>query len=485
MIPTAPLALVLFASLSSGARLDELRATDEPSAQASAPQAPASGAPAHPNVLYLIFDDLNDWVGCLGGHPQANTPNIDRLAQRGVLFTNAHVPAPMCNPSRLAVLTGMAPHHSGLYEQDLKLREVFPDALTMPQRLRTHGYSAFGGGKVFHKPFPDPVSWDSFFPSKDLQVASDLVPTQGKLILGTLAGAPVEADGSQLGDGRVAAWAAEMLERPPQQPFFLACGIHRPHVPWFAPASSYAKFPLESVQLPAIEADKQEDAQPSRRVVSARPRTDPENARRAVQAYLACVSYADDLVGQVIAALDASPVAQNTIVVLWSDNGFHLGEKGCWSKYTLWEESTRVPLIVVAPGVKAGGRCARPVSLQDLYPTIFELCGLPLPEGIDGQSLVPLLKDPAAPWDRPALTTSGYGNHALRSERWRYIRYDDGREELYDHEADPNEWKNLAADPQWAQVKADLARWLPNDEVPSADDSKRARARSPAKRPGK
>ena len=434
---------------------------------------PASAAQTKPNVLFIVLDDLNDWVGCLGGHPQALTPNIDRLAERGVLFTNAQVPAPMCNPSRVAIFTGMAPHRSGLYDQKTRFRDFFPDAVTLPQRLRSHGYGALGGGKVFHLPFPDPVSWDAFYPSKELQVSPDTVPTRPRLILGRLDGAAVEADGASLGDGRVAGWAAETLKQLPQgKPFFLACGIHRPHVPWIAPASHYAKFPLESIQLPARLAGDLEDVPAAALELGTTPKSDDDEARRAVQAYLACVSYADELVGRVIDALDASPHARNTIVVLWSDNGFHLGEKQNWSKWTLWEESTRVPLIVVAPGGKSGGRSARPVSLQDLYSTILELCGLPLPDGIDGRSLVPLLKDPGAPWDRPALTTSGYGNHALRSERWRYIRYADGTEELYDHEADPNEWKNVAADPRFESVKADLARWLPEEEVPSVERPK-------------
>ncbi len=450
-------------------------------APARAQQASAS-AEQRPNVLFFVLDDLNDWVGCLGGHPQARTPNIDRLAARGVLFTNAHAPAPACNPSRVAIFTGVAPHRSGLYDQSPNFRDLWPDRLTLPQRLRAVGYHPQGAGKVFHKPYADPPSWDDFFPSLELQMAPDSVQRKLEGIVGNHAAAVVDAPNSSLGDGKVADWIAAALRRPPEQPFFIACGIHRPHDPWIAPAEHYAKFPLDSIQLPPTRSDDLDDVPAAARQMGYTPRASPEAAQRAVQAYLACVSFADEIVGQVLDALDASPHAANTIVVLWSDHGFHLGEKQNWSKLTLWEEATRVPLIVVAPGIAGGQRCARPVSLQDLHPTILELCGLPPVEGLDGQSLVPLLRDPSAPRDRPALTTWGFQNHALRSERWRYIRYADGSEELYDHETDPEEWTNLAGDERTTAVKAELARWLPQENAPEV---KKEKTKPTFGRPGK
>jgi arylsulfatase A-like enzyme len=433
---------------------------------ASAPGRQAEAA-ARPNVLFIVIDDLNDWVGCLGGNPQARTPNIDRLAERGVLFTNAHAPAPACNPCRSAVMTGIAPHRSGLYDQRPGFRSVLPGALTLPQRLHAAGYATLGSGKVFHHAFPDPQSWQSYFPSKESAIPADVAKRKLEPILGNLYGAEVDAPASELGDGIVADWIAATLARPPDQPFFLACGFYRPHTPWTAPAESFARFPLDEIELPAAPADDLDDVPAAGRELARAVESASGDARRAVRAYLACTSFVDDQVGRVIAALDASPRAQDTIVVLWSDNGFHLGEKQAWSKQTLWEESTRVPLIVVTPGRAGERRCARPVSLQDLTPTILELCGVERPESMDGRSLVPLLEDPLAAWDPPALSTSGFGNHALRSERWRYIRYADGSEELYDHSVDPGELRNLAADPDLATVKAELARWLPTEEAPS------------------
>lgn len=437
-------------------------------AQAEQERVPATpSASEHPNVLFFVLDDLNDWIGALGGHPQALTPNIDRLAARGVLFTNAQASAPVCNPSRTAVLTGIAPHRSGLYGQAPNFRDAWPETVTLPQRLRSFGYEALGAGKVFH--YADPSSWSAYFPSKEAPTAEDSVSLRQLetkwRVAGGYSAAAVEAPASSFGDGKVADWVCATLKRPPAQPFFVACGLERPHVPWVAPAASFAKFPLDEVRLPATKSGDLDDVPAAGRAMGDRPAVKPEQARLSVQAYLACISFVDDLVGQVLDALDASPCAKNTIVVFWSDHGFHLGEKQHWAKQTLWEESTRVPLIVVAPGVLAGQRCARPVSLLDLYPTVMELCGLPIPEGLDGQSLVPLLKDAEAPWERPALTTSGFQSHALRSSRWRYIRYADGSEELYDHELDPNEWTNLAGEARLEPVKAELARWLPKENA--------------------
>ena len=432
---------------------------------ASGAQDERSPAP-RPNVLFIVIDDLNSWVGCLGGHPQTRTPNIDRLAARGTLFTNAHAPAPLCNPSRVAVLTGIAPHRSGIYENTLNFREVSPQAVTLPQRLRSLGYFALGSGKVFH--YPDPESWDDTFLPMEARISPE---AKGNFtIYRKMWGASVDVPGDQLVDGLVAGWIASTLARPPRQPFFLACGFQRPHVPLVAPAASFARFPLASIELPVTVPDDLDDVPAAAQQMATSHGVAPEGeAREAIQAYLACVSFIDDQVGRVLDALDASPCAGNTIVVLWSDNGFHLGEKQKWRKDTLWEESTHVPLIIVAPRAVRGARCTRAVSLQDLYPTIMELCGLPPVDGLDGQSLVPLLENADAPWDRPVLTTCGYKNHALRSERWRYIRYADGSEELYDHQVDPHEWKNLAAAPECASVKAELARWLPKVDAPDPE----------------
>jgi arylsulfatase A-like enzyme len=277
-----------------------------------------------------------------------------------------------------------------------------------------------------------------------------------------------------MSDARVVAWAAEYLARKHEKPFFLAVGLARPHLPWFVPRKYFDQYPAGSVALPEVKADDLEDVPPAARRM-ARPEGDHRDVvqngrwKEAVAAYLASIAFADAMLGRLLAALDASPHAPNTIVVFWGDHGWHLGEKQHWRKLTLWEEAARVPLIIAAPGVtRAGARCERTVSLLDLYPTLVELCGLAARPGLEGASLLPLLRDPAAARERPAVTTCGFGNHAVRTERWRYIRYADGSEELYDHEKDPNEWTNFAACQSRAETKKELARWLPERDAEPA-----------------
>ena len=277
-----------------------------------------------------------------------------------------------------------------------------------------------------------------------------------------------------MGDAKMVAWAEKFLGQPPRQPFFLAAGIYRPHLPWYAPRRYFDMYPPERVTPPPLKADDLDDLPAGGREMAANRAEDLELVRQAgqyenvLQAYLANVTFCDVLVGRLLDALDTSPAAKNTIIIFWSDNGFHLGEKQHLHKFTLWDRSTRLPLIVVAPGVtQADTRSTRPVGFVDLFPTLNDLCGLPAPPDLDGVSLVPLLKDPQRTWNQPALTTHGLGNHALRNERWRYIRYADGGEELYDHQHDLHEWTNLAGTPEAATVKADLARWLPQSNAPN------------------
>jgi arylsulfatase A-like enzyme len=267
---------------------------------------------------------------------------------------------------------------------------------------------------------------------------------------------------SELSDPQVVAWATQQLAQSHEVPLFLACGLYRPHVPWYAPREYFDLYPIEDLETPLRLRDDLAD-------VPNAPSTDTWDwivghgqEREALRAYLAAISFADSLVGELIAGLDASGRADDTIIVLWSDNGMHFGEKSHIFKSRLWEESTRIPLVIVAPGITSpAGVCERPVNLTDLYPTLAELCSVPAPEPLDGSSLVPLLKRPNASWDRPAIITNGPGNHAIRTQRWRYIRYRNGGEELYDHDADPHEWTNLAGEPAYRPIIEELARWLP------------------------
>lgn len=439
---------------------------------------PAAGA--RPNVLFIAIDDLNDWIGCLGGHPQVRTPNMDRLARRGTLFLNAHCQAPLCNPSRTSLLTGLRPSTTGVYALEPWFRTAprWKEWVTLPQHLQANGYRTMTCGKIWHDAYPPAAEREA---GKEFSVwgyHGDASGRPPRKFVATPSPNPLvdwgvfPARDEEQDDWKVADWGIAQLKAPRPQPFFLGVGIRRPHVPCYASQRWFDLYPADRLAMPPVLAGDRDDT----------PRfswylhwqlPEPRLAwlerehqwRPLVQAYLASISFADSQVGRVLDALDASGQAERTIVVLWSDHGWHLGEKGITGKNSLWERSTRVPLIVAGPGIAAGARCARPVELLDLYPTLAELCGLPVPPLLEGHSLVPLLKDAAAPRPWPAITTQGPGNHSVRTERWRYIRYADGSEELYDRERDPNEWRNLAADPRHGTVKRELAAWLPRSNA--------------------
>ncbi len=445
-------------------------------------------AAGRPNVLFLAVDDLNDWIGCLGGHPQAKTPNIDRLAARGTLFTRAYCAAPACNPSRAALMTGRRASTSGVYLNSQPWRPAMPDVATLAQTFQSH-YDVLGCGKIFHGGFNDPASWHRYQkqlgdPKPIPAVADDPRSRAGGIIWGAL-----DVDDAEMSDYKMADWAIDVLKQKHDKPFFLACGFYRPHMPWNVPRKYYDLFPLESIVLPETRDDDLDDV-PATGVAMAKPGGDhatvlkTDNWKRAVQAYLACHAFADAQVGRLIDALDQSDYRDNTIIVLWGDHGWHLGEKQHWRKFALWEEATRAPLMFVVPGVTPpGSRCERTVDFMNLYPTLCELCELPVPAGVEGHSLVPLLKNPQAAWAHPAITTHGRNNHAVRTERYRYIRYADGSEELYNHERDPHEWTNLAAQPALAAVKNELAGHLAGlKNAPNAANQAAIRARGAANR---
>jgi len=433
-----------------------------------------------PNVLFMAIDDLNDWIGCLGGHPDVKTPNLDRLAARGVLFTNAHCSAPACNPSRASLMTGILPSTSGVYHNPQPWRNspVLKGAVTIPQHFMAHGYRAVGGGKIYHGGFPDPPSWQEYFPSQTQNKPPDPVPAK-KPVNGIprtshFDWGPLDEGDPAMGDHKVAEWAISELKKDHDEPFFLACGFFRPHLPWYVPQKYFDMYPADKVTLPNIDENDLDDVPEAGRKM-AKPEGDHRKViqhnqwRKAVQGYLASITFVDTCVGKVIDAFDKSKYADNTIIVLWSDHGWHLGEKLHWRKFSLWEEATHNVLMAVVPGVtKAKQRCSRPVNMVDIYPTLIELCGLKDKPELEGRSLVPLLKEPGAAWERPALTTHGRNNHSLRDERYRYISYADGTEELYDHEKDPLEWTNLASDPKHSRTKKRLAKWLPKKNVPDS-----------------
>ncbi len=448
---------------------------------AAAGRAWASFAPAEKhNVLFISVDDLNDWVSCLGGHPDARTPNLDRLAARGVLFTNAHCSAPLCNPSRAGLMMGIRPSTSGVYDnrQPMRKSSRLQNAESLTQHFMAQGYKAVGGGKIYHGGYPDPASWNEYYPSQLRNKRPDPVPPQrpvnGIPRAGNFDWGPLDVPDSEMGDWKVVDWAARELDKQHDRPFFLACGLFRPHLPWYVPRKYFEMHPADKVTLPVVKEDDLDDIPPVG-IKFARPQGDHKNVidygqwRQAVQGYLASIRFMDACLGRLIDAFDASRYARNTTVVLWSDHGWHLGEKLHWRKFSLWEEATRNVFLMVSPGLtQAGGRCNRPVSMTDIYPTLVDVCGLKPRGDLEGVSLKPLLKNPTAAWDRPALTTYLRGNHSVRSERWRYIRYNDGTEELYDHQKDPLEWTNLAGRKEFERVKKSHSRWLPGENAPDS-----------------
>ncbi len=442
-----------------------------------------------PNILFIAIDDLNDWVGPLKGHPQVRTPHMDALAARGTTFFNAHTQAPLCNPSRTSLLTGRRPSSTGIYGLAPWFREVetLQDIETLPQYFARHGYRTYATGKIYHGRYgrgDDDTEFQELGPPAGVGVRPE-----ERLVVETPAGHRLMDWGTfphedeDKGDWAVASWAVEQLEGPlsgtQEQPFFLAAGFFLPHVPCFVTQKWYDMYPRDSLQLPEIRRDDRADTprfswylhwklpEPRLRFLE-----EADEWHNLVSSYLGSISFVDSQVGRLLTALDASGHADDTVVVLWSDHGWHLGEKLITGKNTLWDRSARVPLIFAGPGVAEGTRVTSPAELLDIYPTLAELAGLPPQAGLEGHSLVPQLQDPTAPREWPAITTHNAGNHGVRSEKWRYIVYADGSEELYDMENDPHEFENLAADPQYAAVIAEHRTYLPEGDLPPAPGSR-------------
>jgi len=420
---------------------------------------------AKPNVLFIAADDLNHWVGHLGRNPQTKTPNLDRLAQMGVTFTRANCAAPVCNPSRAALMSGLRASTTGVYDngQDWKL------AITEEQTLTTQflkaGYNVFGAGKIYHSNDHRPGEWTEYAVERSGKLQRH--PSAQDDGVGGIKFYPLDCRDGDMPDYGSVSYGIEKLNQKHEKPFFLAVGLHKPHMPFAVPKKYFDMFPLETIELPPHRDDDLDDV-PAAGVKMARPEGDHAAIvksgrwKDAVQAYLATIAFCDAQVGRLIDAWQKSAYRDNTIVCFWGDHGWHLGEKLHWRKFALWEEAARTVFIWSAPGVtKPGGVCARPVDFMCIYPTLCDLAGVPTPAHVEGVSLRPLLENPKASWNRAAVTTFHKDNHSIRSETWRYIRYADGSEELYNHDKDPYEWTNLAKDPQYASVKADLSRFIP------------------------
>lgn len=447
-----------------------------------------SAAPVRkPNVLFIAIDDQNDWIGHLGGHPLAKTPHLDQLAKRGTTFTNAHCQAPLCNPSRTSLMLGLRPTTTGIYGLAPWFRNLdqWKARVTLPQHFKAEGYRTLTSGKIYHGgvggPAKQQVEFDVWGPAGGIGVkpAKKLIPPtpMGNHPLMDWGVFPHRDEDK--GDYHVASWTIEQIKSASKdQPFFLAAGFFLPHVPCYATQKWFDLYPDDDTVLPLIQENDREDTprfswyihwhlpEPRLKWVN-----ENKQWRNLVRSYLASTSFVDAQVGRIVAALEESGQAENTIIVIWGDHGFHLGEKAITGKNTLWEDSTRVPLIFAGPGVAEDARSGQPAELMDIYPTLIELCGLKSREDLEGISLMPQLRDAKAKRDRPAITSHNQGNHAIRSEHWRYIRYADGSEELYDTRSDPHEWTNLAAKAEHAAVIAEHRQWLPKVDVSPAAGS--------------
>ena len=474
--------------------------------------------PEKQNILFIAMDDQNDWIKSFGGHPQAKTPNIDKLAARGIRFTNAHCAVPICGPSRAALFTGRQPWHTGIYTNDKEsLNVVGRQFRTMPQQLRAEGYNTFGAGKVLHgniNSYPDDLftefgpGYNQFQPltSKEASYTDEefnssidkaylthvvdrgpgklkatfplnKMPRERRLgsrKIESFDWGPLPVADEEMDDYKTADWVIDKLNQPHEKPFFLAAGFYRPHIPLYIPQRYYDMYPPDKIQLPDVQENDLADipvvgrdfALKAYSAGSHKNVTDHGQWREAVACYLACITFVDDQVGRLIDALDESPYRDNTTIVLWGDNGWHLGEKDHWGKFTGWEESTRVPLIIVPPKNKSeefavGTECRQPVSLIDLYPTMMTINSMPVSGDLDGKSLLPLLSSPQKKIRDHVISTFGRGNHSIRSEKWCYTHYYDGSEELYDLSKDPNEYNNLAGIEEFDPIKQELKNKIP------------------------
>ena len=446
----------------------------------------SASAEERPNVLFIAIDDMNDWTTLFDKSNPIKTPNLERLARRGTFFARGYTNSPACNPSRASVLSGVRPSTSGVYNNSSNWNKAMPDVTILPQHFKDHGYKTYASGKIFHHHGTAFYRYEAFseyveFPTKQ---PDRPMPPEGNLagithsVSWTGKKRPVSRnfdwgvyppDENFHIDNRTVEWAIDKIENA-EGPFFIATGIYRPHMPFYAPQKWFDQYPMDSFQPASIKEDDQDDLPESAiKMLKARDfmptfaagmERDPEFFDKAVRGYQAASSFADHNVGRLIDALDSSGKADSTIIVLWSDHGFHVGEKENWEKFVLYEKATRIPYIIVAPGFNREQVSLRPVSLIDLYPTLVELCGLPALEHLEGKSLTPLLKNPKTEKE-PVIITYGQDNHAIRNDQYRYIRYANGDEELYDTENDPHEWHNLANRSDSRKIMDIMAQWIP------------------------
>ena len=441
-----------------------------------------------PNVLFIAIDDLNDWISVFGGHPKAVTPHMDRLATSGAMvFQNAHCAGSVCCPSRSAMLSGFMPSRSGIYSNSQNMLDapLVQTHATLPEYFSKHGYVSLSMGKIYHKHATahglDAGQWayDLYEPAQGGGgVNPDRLTSRNKNLINGKPGSPSQHNqggGTEFAwgptqkgkevtkDYQTAVWAGGQLQKSYDKPFFMAIGLSKPHLPFYVPQEFFDLYDPAEDYMPPFREDDLEDILTPRGKQKFQASGDylwlkqHNLLNEAARAYLAATSYADACLGVIFDALRKSPHYHNTVVFIWGDHGWHLGEKLRYRKGTGWSESTRIPFVVRMPGMTARQDCHRLVNMIDFYPTLIELCGLPEKTMLDGHSFAPLLKNPVLVWDYPTVTVHGEGNASVRDERWRFIRYSDGTKELYDLQTDPQEWHNLISRPS-TQGKAAMQR---------------------------
>jgi iduronate 2-sulfatase len=469
--PAATISRCLMAALMLGALAPRWQAAE------------AQGKPARRmNVLFIASDDLNHHFGVYK-HPLVKTPNLDRLARRGRAFERAYTQFPWCSPSRTSLMTGLRPDTTKVHDLVTHFRKTIPDVVTLPQLFRNNGYYAARVGKIYHYGVPgdigtsgldDAASWDEAVNprGRDKDEEKLLTNHTPQRALGSaLAFLAAEGSDEEQTDGKVATEAVRLLEANRDRPFFIAAGFYRPHCPFVAPKKYFDLYPLDKIVLPDEPPDHLKNV-PEAAFWTRPPYwgLNEQQRREVMRAYYASITFMDAQVGRLLDALERLKLADNTVVVFWSDHGYLLGEHASWMKNSMFEESVRTPLIIAAPHAKAKGRAtSRIVELLDIYPTLADLCGLTAPARLEGRSLRPLLDDPRAKWDKPAYSQVGRGGvpakfmgRSVRTARWRYTEWDEGRQgvELYDHAKDPREYRNLASDPKYAGAADELKRLL-------------------------
>jgi len=454
------------------------------------------------NVLFIAIDDMNDWTSLHDPEHPIRVPNLKRLADQGTFFTNAYCNSSACNPSRASVLSGIRPSTSGIYGNASDWKDALDVNDLLPAVFDKNDYNTYCAGKIFHHhgrvfqayeifdeylPFPATRPPDSPMPERNLNSTNFWYNDEGQSLSKVSPNFDWGAwprDSTQHIDHETVDWAIDRLSTS-SEPFFMAIGIFRPHMPFYVPASFLETYPLEDLALPLINPDDLNDLSGSSIEFIKRPwykwmgtfrheeKRDSLYWEKAVQAYQASCTYADYQVGRLLDALEGMGLDKNTIIVLWSDHGYHLGEKDHWEKFILYEKTTHVPMIISVPGYKKGKYITSPVSLIDIYPTLTELCRIHPPDSLEGHSLVPLLEGTSLSLDVPAITTYGMNNHAVRSHDYRYIRLADGTEELYHTAEDIHELDNLAADPAYRTLMDSLSGWIPSSNAEPVPDAKR------------